>query len=81
MEYEDGLLIRGEVTGLDPGQHGFHVHEAGDVGGNCSAAGNHFSPNNVRPPPFQIRLNINNNRVRLRQVFIGLGPETILAIN
>ena len=74
-------MIRGEVTGLDPGQHGFHVHEAGDVGGNCSAAGNHFSPNNVRPPPFQIRLNINNNRVRLRQVFIGQGPETILAIN
>ena len=30
----DGTVVQAEVTGLKPGEHGFHVHEAGD----CSAA-------------------------------------------
>lgn len=42
----NGVRISGEVTGLSPGQHGFHIHEFGD----CSApdgksAGGHFAPN------------------------------------
>lgn len=42
----EGVRISGEVTGLSPGQHGFHIHEFGD----CSApdgktAGGHFAPN------------------------------------
>lgn len=40
--------ITGELTGLKPGLHGFHVHEFGD----CSApdgksAGDHFNPTNM----------------------------------
>ncbi|MBT8401515.1 MAG: superoxide dismutase family protein [Rhodothermia bacterium] len=42
---EDGVLISAHVTGLEPGKHGFHIHETGD----CSApdgtsAGGHFNP-------------------------------------
>ena len=42
----DGVEIVGEFTGLQPGQHGFHIHEFGDCSmadGKC--AGGHFNPN------------------------------------
>uniref|UniRef100_C8XTB0 Superoxide dismutase [Cu-Zn] n=1 Tax=Portunus trituberculatus TaxID=210409 RepID=C8XTB0_PORTR len=39
-----GVLIRGRVSGLSPGQHGFHVHAVGDLSGKCTAAGGHFNP-------------------------------------
>jgi len=41
----DGVEIVGEFTGLQPGKHGFHVHEFGDCSmadGKC--AGGHFNP-------------------------------------
>jgi len=41
----DSVEIVGEFTGLQPGQHGFHVHEFGDCSmadGKC--AGGHFNP-------------------------------------
>ncbi len=42
---DGGVKVEADVTGLSPGQHGFHVHEWGD----CSAtdgksAGGHFNP-------------------------------------
>jgi superoxide dismutase, Cu-Zn family len=42
---EGGLEIVAEVSGLTPGEHGFHVHEFGDCSvadGKC--AGGHFNP-------------------------------------
>merc|ERR1712002_1029909 len=36
--------IMGEVVGLSPGLHGFHIHANGDLGDNCKAAGGHFNP-------------------------------------
>ncbi|NIQ08454.1 MAG: superoxide dismutase family protein, partial [Gammaproteobacteria bacterium] len=27
---ENGIRVVAEVTGLEPGQHGFHIHEYGD---------------------------------------------------
>jgi Cu-Zn family superoxide dismutase len=40
-----GVEISAEITGLAPGEHGFHVHEFGDCSmadGTC--AGGHFNP-------------------------------------
>ncbi len=56
LEYEDGLLIRGEITGLPPGLHGIHVHEIGKTGDNCTAAGAHFNPENVSRKLLQIQV-------------------------
>jgi Cu-Zn family superoxide dismutase len=47
LQKENYVEIRGEVTGLKPGLHGFHVHEYGDCSdpkANC--AGAHFNPTN-----------------------------------
>lgn len=43
---EGGVQIIADLEGLTPGQHGFHVHEHGDCGGNGMAAGGHFNPTN-----------------------------------
>jgi len=46
LKQESGMLrITVAITGLSPGQHGFHVHEKGDCsGGDGKAAGGHFNP-------------------------------------
>ena len=41
-----GVFVKGEIIGLSPGHHGFHVHMTGDVGDGCKAAGGHFNPDN-----------------------------------
>ncbi|WP_310449351.1 superoxide dismutase family protein [Sulfuritalea sp.] len=39
------LRVEARVTGLTPGQHGFHVHEAGDCSApDASSAKGHFNP-------------------------------------
>jgi Cu-Zn family superoxide dismutase len=41
----DGVEIMGEVSGLKPGKHGFHIHEFGDcTSGDDKCAGGHFNP-------------------------------------
>ena len=45
---DDGLHIEARITGLTPGEHGFHIHEFG----NCACddgvcAGDHFNPTNA----------------------------------
>lgn len=36
--------MTGQVTGLKPGNHGFHIHQFGDYSGGCVSAGAHFNP-------------------------------------
>ena len=47
-ENDEGVLIKGEISGLEPGNHGFHVHMEGSTEDGCLAAGPHFNPFNVR---------------------------------
>jgi len=39
--------ISGKVEGLEPGEHGFHIHEFGDLSDGCDSAGGHYNPDNV----------------------------------
>lgn len=40
------VTLTGEITGLTPGEHGFHVHEKGDLSDKetGNSAGGHFNP-------------------------------------
>ena len=40
-------LIKGTITGLEPGEHGFHIHEFGDMSEGCKSMGAHYNPDNV----------------------------------
>jgi len=46
-EEADGVQVRAEITGLTPGNHGFHVHEFGDCSAaDASSAVAHFNATN-----------------------------------
>ena len=40
-------IIRGQIKGLEPGMHGIHIHEFGDLSDGCDSAGGHYNPDGV----------------------------------
>ena len=40
-------LIKGTIKGLEPGEHGFHIHEFGDMSKGCESMGGHYNPDGV----------------------------------
>ena len=40
-------LVKGTITGLKPGEHGFHIHEFGDMSDGCKSMGGHYNPDGV----------------------------------
>ena len=47
IEAGTGTAIVGRITGLEPGKHGFHIHEFGDLTDGCESAGGHYNPDDV----------------------------------
>ncbi len=42
---DEGMHVTGEVTGLTPGEHGFHFHQMGDCrASDGTSAGGHYNP-------------------------------------
>lgn len=38
------VMLNGTLSGLTPGEHGFHIHQFGNIDQKCAAAGPHFNP-------------------------------------
>lgn len=41
------VLIEVSISGLQPGEHGFHIHEKGDLTNGCLSMGGHYNPDKV----------------------------------
>jgi len=41
---EHGVVVKARLMNLDPGEHGFHIHETGACRPDFQAAGGHYDP-------------------------------------
>jgi len=82
----DGILVKAEITGLTPGQHGIHIHDKGDCSApDAMSAGGHFNPTGMphggpmtemhHAGDFGNLVADENGVVHFEQVFHGLSFE------
>lgn len=46
---EEGVNVIARINGLEPGEHGFHIHEYGDcTASDLTSAGGHYNPYDVQ---------------------------------
>jgi superoxide dismutase, Cu-Zn family len=50
-EIAEGTHIWGKITGLTAGNHGFAIHEKGDMSKGCDSMGDHYNPTNKSHGP------------------------------
>lgn len=49
LQEGSGVQITGDIQGLTPGKHGFHIHQYGDLSSSDGkSAGDHYNPTNTR---------------------------------
>lgn len=36
--------VKGQITGLETGKHGFHIHQYGDLSNGCTSCAGHYNP-------------------------------------
>lgn len=48
VDADSQLIIMGRISGLEPGKHGFHIHDKADLSDNCKAAGGHYNPHDKK---------------------------------
>lgn len=47
-EVRGGVYVAVRLQGVPPGDHGLHVHQCGDIGGDaCKRAGAHYNPHGM----------------------------------
>ena len=44
LQGDEPVHVKGEISGLEKGDHGFHIHEYGDYTNGCTSTGSHFNP-------------------------------------
>ncbi|KAG6503314.1 hypothetical protein ZIOFF_035625 [Zingiber officinale] len=72
--------VRGRITGLTPGLHGFHIHSFGDTTNGCNSTGPHFNPLNKShgaPSDWERHAGIAEVYVKDLQIPLS-GPNSVL---
>lgn len=47
-KHANGCVVDGVIDGLEPGLHGIHIHECGDISNGCESLGAHYNPRQTR---------------------------------
>lgn len=48
------VLVDVAIHSLQPGPHGFHIHEKGDLTNGCLSTGGHYNPDKVSSFAFEL---------------------------